>query len=112
MEGRDRSDHPRHPKGGRGGQITTHLLPKFPNMQSLGNVINVVVNMCCRDRCWGRLGRWSRSSRIKGRSSCSKSERRRESSRSECFIEETGAMSVGVGVSVGVKVSVGIRVRV
>ena len=39
MEGRDRPDPPRHPKGGRGGQITTHLLPKFQNMQSLGNVL-------------------------------------------------------------------------
>ena len=39
MEGRDRPDPPRHPKRGRGGQITTHLLPKFQNMQSLGNVL-------------------------------------------------------------------------
>ena len=38
MEGRDRPDHPRHPTGGRGGQITTHLLPKFQNLQSLANV--------------------------------------------------------------------------
>jgi hypothetical protein len=32
MEGRDRPDHPGHPIEGNGGQITTNLLPKFPNM--------------------------------------------------------------------------------